>query len=102
MRETKAAGFQLHKRLYLQHDLHGEDGSEDIIGVAKYLQVKQTKCEWGLWRFWPPCGCVEQTCASARPIVSLTMFLKEWDLIGSSAASEMLLRMMKMRMKLVK
>lgn len=30
------------------------------------------------------------------------MFLKEWDLMGSSAAREMLLRMMKMRMKLVK
>lgn len=38
----EAAGFQLHKRLYLEHDLHGEDGSEDIIGVTEYLQVKET------------------------------------------------------------
>lgn len=35
-------------------------------------------------------------------VVILTMFLNEWDLIGSSAAREILLRMMKMRMKLVK
>lgn len=32
----------------------------------------------------------------------LTLFLKEWALIGSSAASEQLLRMMKTRMRLVK
>ena len=32
----------------------------------------------------------------------LTMFLNEWDLIGSSAAREILLKMMKMRIKLVK
>lgn len=38
----------------------------------------------------------------ASDVSGLTMFLKEWDLIGSSAASEILLKMMKMRMKLVK
>lgn len=97
----KAAGFQLHKRLYLEHNLHGEDGSEDIIGVTEYLQVKETSVS-GDSAVLPPCGCVEQTASLPGDIVSLTMFLKEWDLIGSSAASEMLLRMMKMRMKLVK
>lgn len=35
-------------------------------------------------------------------LMCLTMFLNEWDLIGSSAAREILLRMMKMRMKFVK
>lgn len=43
------------------------------------------------------CRCGDQT-SSAH----LTMFLNECDLIGSSAASDILLRMMKMRMKLVK
>lgn len=38
----KAAGLQRHKRPHLEHDLHGEDGSEDIIGVTEYLQVKET------------------------------------------------------------
>lgn len=52
----KAAGFQLHKRLYLEHNLHGEDGSEDIIGVTEYLQVKETSVS-GDSAVLPPCGC---------------------------------------------
>lgn len=97
----KAAGFQLHKRLYLEHDLHGEDGSEDIIGVTEDLQAKETSVSGDSGVLASVWAC-RADCVSARAIVSLTMFLKEWDLIGSSAASEMLLRMMKMRMKLVK
>lgn len=41
-------------------------------------------------------------CLQEEMQVTLTIFLNEWDLIGSSAASDILLRMMKMRMKLVK
>lgn len=37
-----------------------------------------------------------------QPSYRLTLFLKEWALIGSSAANEQLLRMMKTRMRLVK
>lgn len=94
----KAAGFQRHKRPHLEHDLHGEDGSEDIIGVTEYLQAKETSVSGDSGVLASVWACRADT----RAIVSLTMFLKEWDLIGSSAASEMLLRMMKMRMKLVK
>lgn len=55
-----AAGCQRHKSLYLEHDLHREDGRENIIGVTEYLQVKETSVSRdsgvSLLR-----GCVEQT-----------------------------------------
>lgn len=53
-----AAVFVLETRtFYLQHDLHREDRSENVVGVAKDLHVKRNERESSTRRCRAPCLC---------------------------------------------